>query len=93
MKKEIVVNPTFEIFYGNNLDKKAIVFISDIKNVFKKWLFKRSIDWLINLPYETVVSVFLSDKDGMNCQWHKKDFNEIVRLCTKNIKERINGNL
>jgi hypothetical protein len=94
-KKVIIANPTFEIFYGNDKDKSATVFISDIKNVFNKWLFKRDRDWIVYSPYEIVVCTFLADKDGMNCSWHKKDFDEIVRLCVKNIKEhsnRINAN-
>ena len=71
-------NPVFTLWIGNS--EKTKFFISDIKNVFKKWLSDHSKTFLEYYKSEMIVLFFLADKKGLNATWNQKDFKELYRL-------------
>jgi len=71
-------NPVFTLWIGNS--EKTEFYISDIKNVFKKWLSDQDKTYLGNYSSEMIIRFFLADKKGLNATWDKKDFDELYRL-------------
>lgn len=82
-------NPIFTIWIGNQTAQKLDVFTSDLRNLMKKWLFKKETIWLQSTPNDMIVAMFLADKDGANCTYNKKDFPELSRLLSLDIKKHL----
>lgn len=83
-------NPIFTIWIGNQTSQKVDVFISDLRTKMKKWLFAKDRAWIQQTPNDNIVALFLADKDGANCSWEKKDFPELSRLLSIEIRNHSN---
>jgi hypothetical protein len=71
------VNPAFDFWIENKVANKRTFFISDIRQLFQKWLTKQRKDWLIYYNSQAVVSSFIASKDGLNAVCDAKDFEQI----------------
>lgn len=88
--KTKVANPVFTIWIGNHNSQKLNIFISDLRTKINKWLFSKERTWIECTPNDMIVAMFLADKEGANCTYEKKDFPELSRLLSLDIKNHMN---
>lgn len=71
-------NPAFTFWIENKIANKTAFFISDLKQLFEKWLNKQEKDWLQYYSSEQVVRSFITAKDGINAVNEEKEFPELL---------------
>jgi hypothetical protein len=91
MKKEKGVNQVFKFWVENKLSQERNFFVSDIRQLFQKWLLTKEISWLKYYSSQDVVLSFISDKNGLNAVHDLKDTDEIVRMLKPDYKNIVNG--
>jgi hypothetical protein len=79
------VNPAFTFWIENKVANKRVFFISDIRQLFQKWLRTKETDWLEYYDSTAIVSSFIADKNGLNAVGEPKEFEEIRRLLKPDI--------
>lgn len=89
--KEKSVNPIFKFWIGNKLSEERSYFVSDIRQVFQKWLLKQEIEWLKYYSSSDVVLAFITSKNGLNATHEQKDTNKLVKLLKPDYMNIING--
>lgn len=74
------VNPAFTFYRENKTTQEVKYFVSDLRNMFQKWLRTKEREWLEYYDTYMVVSTFLTAKDGVNSTYNNSEIDEIVRL-------------
>jgi hypothetical protein len=84
MNREI--NPIYTLIFTNLTVK---VFLSDIRNIFRKWLINTEKRHLAGRLYRDIVKDFIEDKDGLNCKIDKRDISSLVQSLKGDMDKRM----
>mgnify|MGYP000982980974 CR=1 FL=1 len=90
MKKR-VANPTFRFYPGNKIANERNFFVSDIRQLFQKWLLKQDINWLSHYGHYITVQTFITSKEGLNSPFENSQLEELDRLLKPDYINIMNG--
>lgn len=91
MKSTTEVNPTYKFWVENKIANERTFFLSDIKQQFQKWLLTKEIEWLKYYDSHTVVTTFITSKDGLNSVFENSKLDDLVRGLKPDYKNILNG--
>lgn len=89
MKKDKIVNPSFKFWIDNKTANERVFFVSDLKQVFEKWLRTRDRDWLDYYDSRSIILYFVTDKSGLSSTIDQKDTQELVRLLKPELQKAL----
>lgn len=81
------VNPAFDFWIENKVENKRTFFISDVRQLFQKWLPKQKKEWVEYYSSSQVILFFIGAKDGLNAVCDQKYADEICRLLKPDYKK------
>lgn len=91
MTKTKETNPVFTFWVENKTANERKYFVSDIRQVFQKWLLKQDIKWLEYYDTYIVVQSFITNKDGLNSTFENSQLEELARLLKPDYRNIMDG--
>lgn len=85
------VNPVYTFYPENKISNECKLFLSDIRQVFQKWLLTRDIDWIKYYGCSIVVQTFITDKSGLNSPFENSQLINLERQLKPDYENIING--
>lgn len=89
MTKEI--NPVFTFWVENKIANERKFFVSDMRQLFQKWLLTKKIEWVEYYGCEVVVTSFITEREGLNSTFKNSQLDELVRLLKPDYKNLLSG--
>jgi hypothetical protein len=85
------VNPIFNFWIENKIANHRKYYVSDIRQLFQKWLLIKGSEWVEYYNSEQVVGSFIADKNGLNATNEPKEFTNLVTLLKPDIRNYLDG--